>query len=104
MSSLGLLQPPCRTGFLDTLVVLVELPNGIPELFHFQLLPQVTSNLGQLQLLHRAGILDTLVLLAFLCNLKIPQVLQSLLHLVEFLGNLSKITPDLFQLLLLLLN
>ncbi len=76
----------------------------IPELFHFQLLPQVTRNLGQLQFLHRAGILDTLVLHALLCNLKFPQVLQGLLQLFEFLGMLSMITPDLFQLLLFLLN
>ena len=68
------------------------------------LLPQVTSNLGQLQVLHHTGILGTLVLLALFGSLKFPQVRQGLLQLFKLLGNLSMITPDLFQLLLLLLN
>ncbi len=58
----------------------------------------------QLLLLHHAETLDAFELLAFLCSLKFPQVLQGLLHLFELLGKLSMITPDVFQLQLLLLR
>ena len=66
MSDFGLPQLPCCAGSLETLVVLGEFPNRLPELVHLQLLPQVASHIGQLQLLRRAVLLDTFVLLAFL--------------------------------------
>ena len=81
MSDFGLPQLPCSAGSLDTLVVLGEFPNRLPELIHLQLLPQVTSHLGQLQLLRSTGLLDTFVLLAVLCSLKFPKLLQGLLQL-----------------------
>jgi hypothetical protein len=84
MSGLGLLLFPCCAGSLETLVVLGEFPNRIPEFFHLKFLPQVTGHLGQLQFLHHTGFLGTLVLLALFGILKFPQVRQGLLQLRLF--------------------
>ena len=77
MSHFGLPQLPCCAGSSETLAVLGEFPNRLPELIHLQLLPQVTTHLGQLQLLRRTGLLDTFVLLAVLCSLNFLKVSEA---------------------------